>query len=636
MTTLPQPEHIFELVNDSVMTRTMEGKINFWNRSAEELYGWRREEAIGRVSHDLLQTQFPKPLEEIESELVRNGRWEGKLVHTTREGGRVVVESRWTLELKGQLGALLEINTRSTHLGAGTDTCAVEVGRQEPLPTSKMRVDDLLPKVANILLAGGAFLCILVSFYFIYYYGWTAQRHFTAPFGMVLYVVFPVVLASLLFAFLRRSLGFKVNSAFVCVSLIASAYGGELFLRLIDFPLSGPRKPAVFNVITSKEKEKEAAKLTKKFGVEIDARGGFEVIADLRKRGIDAVPIITPSNNLFVKEPDGSIKSAINIHGNEVMPLGAISNKFTVLCNENGSWVTYESDEHGFYNPGGTWKSSRVDIAALGDSFPHGYCVPPDENFVALIRQRYPATLNVGMAGNGPLLMLATLKEYLPLYRPKVVLWFYFEGNDLIDLQTEKQSAILMRYLKDDFNQDLLTRQNDIDQALTNDIDREEALEKANQARQEKNSSTVGDTLWEFIKLTNLRQQLSLVYGIDAKELEKLSDLDGPNMDLFHEILSQAKSRVRAWGGTLYFVYLPGFARYDNYYDMASEKRPRIINLVRMLDIPLIDIDPAFQAQEDPLSLFPFREPGHYNEKGHQLVAEEVLKSISPGEPGER
>src|SRR5215813_4046075 len=167
------PQHLFELVNDSVMTRTMEGRINFWNHSAEELYGWRREEAIGRVSHDLLQTQFPKPLEEIESELVRNGRWEGKLVHTTREGGRVVVESRWTLELKEQLGALVEINTLSTDLGARTDTYNVEVGRQEPLSTNQlMRVNNLLPKVANILLAGAAFLCILVSFYFIYYYGW--------------------------------------------------------------------------------------------------------------------------------------------------------------------------------------------------------------------------------------------------------------------------------------------------------------------------------------------------------------------------------------------------------------------------------------------------------------------------------
>ena len=130
MTTLQQHEYFFELVNDSVMTRTMDGIINFWNRSAEKLYGWRKEEAIGKVSHSLLQTQFPKPLEEIESELVRNGRWEGKLVHTTRDGGRVVVESRWTLELNGQSGAVVEINTRSTDCEmdpeARTDETATE------------------------------------------------------------------------------------------------------------------------------------------------------------------------------------------------------------------------------------------------------------------------------------------------------------------------------------------------------------------------------------------------------------------------------------------------------------------------------------------------------------------------------
>lgn len=112
MTTSQQHKYDFERVNESVMTRTMEGRIDFWNRSAENLYGWRKEEAIGRISHDLLQTQFPQPLQEIDSELVRNGQWEGKLVHTTRNGSRVVVESRWILELTGQPGAVIEINAR--------------------------------------------------------------------------------------------------------------------------------------------------------------------------------------------------------------------------------------------------------------------------------------------------------------------------------------------------------------------------------------------------------------------------------------------------------------------------------------------------------------------------------------------
>jgi PAS domain S-box-containing protein len=114
MTSLQHHERLFEFVNDSVMTRTVDGTINFWNHSAEKLYGWRKEEAIGRISHDLLQTQFPKPLEEIESELVRNRLWEGKLVHATRDGSRVAVESRWALDLTEQPGAVVEINTHST------------------------------------------------------------------------------------------------------------------------------------------------------------------------------------------------------------------------------------------------------------------------------------------------------------------------------------------------------------------------------------------------------------------------------------------------------------------------------------------------------------------------------------------
>jgi PAS domain S-box-containing protein len=107
-------QDLLERVNDSVMTRTIDGRINSWNRSAEELYGWKKQEAIGRISHQLLQTQFPQPLQEIDSELVRNGQWEGKLVHTIRNGGRVVVQSRWILDLTAQSGAVVEINARST------------------------------------------------------------------------------------------------------------------------------------------------------------------------------------------------------------------------------------------------------------------------------------------------------------------------------------------------------------------------------------------------------------------------------------------------------------------------------------------------------------------------------------------
>jgi PAS domain S-box-containing protein len=109
-------EYLFERLSDSVMTRTLGGEISFWSRSAEEFYGWTKEEAIGKVSHTLLHTQFPKPLEQIDSDLVRLGRWEGRLVHIARDGRRVKVESRWILNLRGQPGAVVEINAPSTQV----------------------------------------------------------------------------------------------------------------------------------------------------------------------------------------------------------------------------------------------------------------------------------------------------------------------------------------------------------------------------------------------------------------------------------------------------------------------------------------------------------------------------------------
>ena len=109
-----QRDYLLDFEKDTVITRSIDGRIHFWNRRAEELYGWRREEAIGQVSHIILQTQFPQPLEEIDSELVRNGQWRGKLVHTTRDGRQVVVESRWILDRNKDTGAVVEINKHST------------------------------------------------------------------------------------------------------------------------------------------------------------------------------------------------------------------------------------------------------------------------------------------------------------------------------------------------------------------------------------------------------------------------------------------------------------------------------------------------------------------------------------------
>jgi PAS domain S-box-containing protein len=101
-------EYLLDRVSDCVILRSIEGRISSWNVRSEQLYGWSKKEAVGRVSHELLATQFPEPLERIDARLVDTGGWEGSLVHSTRDGRRLVVESRW--KLGRDSGRVAEIN----------------------------------------------------------------------------------------------------------------------------------------------------------------------------------------------------------------------------------------------------------------------------------------------------------------------------------------------------------------------------------------------------------------------------------------------------------------------------------------------------------------------------------------------
>jgi PAS domain S-box-containing protein len=103
---------LIDLAHDAIFIRDSVSRVIFWNKGAEELYGWTSQEALGRISHSLLKTRFPSSLAEVDAHLERDGRWDGELTHTRRGGSLVVVESRQVLvcDVLGHATTMLEIN----------------------------------------------------------------------------------------------------------------------------------------------------------------------------------------------------------------------------------------------------------------------------------------------------------------------------------------------------------------------------------------------------------------------------------------------------------------------------------------------------------------------------------------------
>ena len=113
---LAEQAGLLDLASDAIIVRDETGRITYWNKGAENLYGWTAQEAMGRITHDLFRTQFPQPLAEILERFSKQKQWEGELVHTCKNGQQLTVFSRWA-HIAGDeksAGSLMESNTDIT------------------------------------------------------------------------------------------------------------------------------------------------------------------------------------------------------------------------------------------------------------------------------------------------------------------------------------------------------------------------------------------------------------------------------------------------------------------------------------------------------------------------------------------
>jgi len=148
-----QMARLIASAHDAIIVRTPESTITSWNHGAERLYGWTEQEAMGQVSHDLLQSHFPLSREVTDNLLSLHGQWEGQLTHTRRDGTQVIVESRQVLlrDESGQPTAILEINRDITERDRIQREREEAMANELALRQANQRMDEFLGVVSHEL-----------------------------------------------------------------------------------------------------------------------------------------------------------------------------------------------------------------------------------------------------------------------------------------------------------------------------------------------------------------------------------------------------------------------------------------------------------------------------------------------------
>ena len=388
---------------------------------------------------------------------------------------------------------------------------------------------------------------------------------------------------SLISFFLKKDLLMKIFIVFF--SLVFSLYLIEAYFFLTSFE--------------KKQNRISESKLLKikKSKLPYDFRSKYEFYQESKK-----------SNSKFVLSVNPEIFKKQN--NKNIFPLSGISHRPTVHGNENGYFTFYLSDRYGFNNHDRDWDKKEIDYLLIGDSFAHGAFVNENHSIAGNLRDKNKNTvINLSYKGNGPLIKFATLREYLDKTKPKKVLWFYFEGNDLYELTDELQNKTLAKYLKDDlFNQNLSMKQNIIDEIILNELKK---LEKKN--------------FKKFLKLNNVR-------SLTIEKSVKYPDWKQKTSNEFFQIFKKTKNLLKKKNIEFYFIYLPEYDRYSK--NLGDNKTyndyEKVLNKISSFDIKIIDIHKeVFSDYPDPLALFPFRSDGHYNETGYTLIGKKILNLIN-------
>ena len=375
----------------------------------------------------------------------------------------------------------------------------------------------------------------------------------------------------------------KLKDTFV--TILTTSYFAFLFVNFY-LEISIPDRHADISILAKKEN---------KF---FDPRSKVEVINDLKKNNIDAHPAMLAGLLQSVVE-DSTITNS------NIYPLAGVSNVTTVMCNENGYYSIYKSDRFGFNNDDNYYEKDNK-IMILGDSMIHGFCVNPGNDVAGYLRSKGYNALSFGIANNGPLTELGTIREYVNYVKPKIILWV-FHPNDLYDIKREIKKPILKDYFKENFYQNLVNRQNEIDFFLKNIMD---SSKNGIKSKSKAFFITLKRNIRSHLTLHNLRYFLNI---------SSMSN----NYELFEKIITLAKNESEKANAELYFIFLP-----DHRELQIAKSNNRINQILNKLDIEIINFTKILKETDDPLEFFPWRRMIHFNEKGYAFLGDIIIKEV--------
>ncbi len=429
-----------------------------------------------------------------------------------------------------------------------------------------------------------SYLIVVLSFILLLYLIYRSEFYYQGKkrdyYLHYYYISLTLIFFSILLFYLNEKIKTYVLVTFI--SSILALYLFEVYFSYLNYKYS-------LNLVNL-ESQKENSKIYKDLtGKDYDIRSRLEIFKDLKKK----------ETKITV-----SVGSMTNTIGSEkILTFSGVSNYKTIMCNENGYYAIYQSDRFGFNNPNDQW-DKKLDFILIGDSFVHGGCVNRPNDIASNLRKFNLTGLNLGIGGNGPLTNFAILREYN--IQNKNIIWFFYEGNDLVNLEREIRDKYLINYLKDlNFNQNLKLKQKLIDKLILLNIDEKFKKEK------NENNIDFKNFYSKILKLYHFRQ---FVFTHPKPEFEQI-------LKLTKELSSQN-------GSKLYFVYLPDFFTVKT--NLKKRHFFKIKKIVNNLGIPFIDIhDKVFKKQKDPLIFFPFKRNGHYTEEGYKAISKVIFESIS-------